>query len=175
MVERRDDGLAPGDRHGPVENDRDVEVAAPGAVGAGCRRAHQAHAAQRVGQHATGSRDELAQLSVDVRAEVGLELHVAILTDAPHWRAMIDHLKLHVRDVERSRAFYEAALAPLGYRLMLEPAPGVVGMGAERPDFWLALDPASTSVAHVAFRVDRTDRVDAFHRAALDAGGRDNG
>jgi len=88
---------------------------------------------------------------------------------------MIDHLKLHVRDVERSRAFYTAALAPLGYRVMLEPAPGVVGLGAERPDFWLALDPASTSVAHVAFRVDRTDRVDAFHRAALDAGGRDNG
>jgi catechol 2,3-dioxygenase-like lactoylglutathione lyase family enzyme len=88
---------------------------------------------------------------------------------------MIDHLKLHVRDVERSRAFYTAALAPLGYRVMLEPAPGVVGLGAERPDFWLAVQPASTGFAHVAFRVDTTDLVDAFHRAALDAGGRDNG
>jgi catechol 2,3-dioxygenase-like lactoylglutathione lyase family enzyme len=88
---------------------------------------------------------------------------------------MIDHLKLHVRDVERSRAFYAGALAPLGYRVMLEPAPGVVGLGADRPDFWLALDPRSTGFAHVAFRVDTTDLVDAFHRAALDAGGRDNG
>jgi catechol 2,3-dioxygenase-like lactoylglutathione lyase family enzyme len=88
---------------------------------------------------------------------------------------MIDHLKLHVRDVERSRAFYEAALAPLGYRVMLEPAPGVVGMGADRPDFWLALNPGAAGFAHVAFRVDTPDLVDAFHAAALDAGGRDNG
>ena len=88
---------------------------------------------------------------------------------------MIDHLKLHVRDVERSRAFYEAALAPLGYRVMLEPALGVVGMGAEMPDFWLALDPEAAGFAHVAFRVDTTDLVDSFHAAALDAGGRDNG
>ena len=88
---------------------------------------------------------------------------------------MIDHLKLHVRDVERSRAFYEAALEPLGYRVMLETAPGVVGMGAERPDFWLALDPETTCFAHVAFRADTTAAVEAFHRAALDAGARDNG
>ena len=88
---------------------------------------------------------------------------------------MIDHLKLHVRDVERSRAFYEAALAPLGYRVMLEPAPGNVGMGADRPDFWLAFDPEATGFAHVAFRADTTELVDAFHRAAHDAGGRDNG
>src|SRR3954469_8351583 len=108
---------------------------------------------------------------------------------------MIDHLKLHVRDVERSRAFYAGALAPVGYRVMLEPAPGLVGLGhdrphflpplepaagvgglgADRPHFWVALEPASTGFAHVAFGVDTTDLVDAFHRAALDAGGRDNG
>ena len=88
---------------------------------------------------------------------------------------MIDHLKLHVRDVERSRAFYAAALAPLGYRVILEPAPGIVGMGAEQPDFWLAFDPEITSFAHVAFRADATDLVDAFHRTATDAGYRDNG
>jgi catechol 2,3-dioxygenase-like lactoylglutathione lyase family enzyme len=88
---------------------------------------------------------------------------------------MIDHLKLHVRDVERSRAFYAAALAPLGYRVMLEPRPGEVGMGADRPDFWLASDPDAAGFAHVAFGVDTTDLVDAFHRAGLDAGGRDNG
>jgi catechol 2,3-dioxygenase-like lactoylglutathione lyase family enzyme len=88
---------------------------------------------------------------------------------------MIDDLNLHVRDVERRRAFYAGALAPVGYRVMLEPAPGVVGLGADRPHFWLALEPASTGFAHVAFGVDTTDLVDAFHRAALDAGGRDNG
>jgi catechol 2,3-dioxygenase-like lactoylglutathione lyase family enzyme len=88
---------------------------------------------------------------------------------------MIDHLKLLVRDIERSRAFYAQALEPLGYRIMLEPAPGVIGMGVGRPDFWLAFDPETTSLAHVAFQVEDAGLVDAFHRAALDAGGRDNG
>ena len=88
---------------------------------------------------------------------------------------MIDHLKVFVSDLERSRAFYERALEPLGYRVMLEPAPGVVGMGVDHPEFWLAMQPEMTTTAHVAFRSDSTDHVDAFHRAALDAGGRDNG
>jgi deazaflavin-dependent oxidoreductase (nitroreductase family) len=88
---------------------------------------------------------------------------------------MIDHLRLLVADVARSRAFYDRALAPLGYRVMLEPAPGVVGMGAERPDFWLALHPEATTIVHVAFRAETTGQVDAFHAAAIGAGGRDNG
>jgi catechol 2,3-dioxygenase-like lactoylglutathione lyase family enzyme len=87
---------------------------------------------------------------------------------------MLDHLKLHVSDPDRSRRFYEAALEPLGYRPMLEPAPGVVGMGAGMPDLWLAPGERSGPV-HVAFRVEDTATVDAFHRAALDAGGTDNG
>jgi catechol 2,3-dioxygenase-like lactoylglutathione lyase family enzyme len=87
---------------------------------------------------------------------------------------MIDHLKLHVRDVERSTAFYAAALAPLGYRVMLETETGV-GMGADRPDFWLAGDSRAAGFAHVAFRAGTSDLVDAFHRAGLVAGGRDNG
>jgi catechol 2,3-dioxygenase-like lactoylglutathione lyase family enzyme len=88
---------------------------------------------------------------------------------------MIDHLKLHVRDVERSRAFSTAALEPLGSRVMLEQAPGVLGMGADHPDFGLAFEPDVARFAHVAFRVDTTALVDAFHRTAFDAGGRDNG
>jgi catechol 2,3-dioxygenase-like lactoylglutathione lyase family enzyme len=88
---------------------------------------------------------------------------------------MIDHLKLHVRDIHRSRAFYEAALAPLGYRVMLAPMPGQLGFGAERPDFWLAVDAEAAGFAHVAFGVETTDLVDAFHTAALAAGARDNG
>ena len=88
---------------------------------------------------------------------------------------MIDHLKLMVADVEVSREFYADALAPLGYRVMLEPRSGEIGMGAERPDFWLQETPGPTTTAHVAFVADTVELVDAFHRAALEAGGRDNG
>jgi catechol 2,3-dioxygenase-like lactoylglutathione lyase family enzyme len=87
---------------------------------------------------------------------------------------MIDHIKLHVADAGRSKAFYEEALAPLGYRVVMEPAPGVVGMGTRFPDFWLAQSDSPT-VAHVALRADERAAVDAFHAAALAAGGRDNG
>jgi catechol 2,3-dioxygenase-like lactoylglutathione lyase family enzyme len=88
--------------------------------------------------------------------------------------AMIDHVKLFVADATRSRAFYEQALEPLGYRVLLEPAEGVVGMGSRFPDFWVAEASAATS-AHVAFRVAERTAVDAFHAAALAAGGTDNG
>jgi catechol 2,3-dioxygenase-like lactoylglutathione lyase family enzyme len=88
---------------------------------------------------------------------------------------MIDHLKLFVADPAASRAFYEAALAPLGYRVMLEPAPGVVGMGADRPDFWLAPADGPTTVSHVCFRADSEQQVKRFHAAALAAGATDNG
>jgi catechol 2,3-dioxygenase-like lactoylglutathione lyase family enzyme len=87
---------------------------------------------------------------------------------------VIDHLKLHVADAERSRSFYERALEPLGYRVMLEPVPGVIGMGAEMPDFWIQQDESPTT-AHVAFRAESRELVDAFHKAALAAGGSDNG
>ena len=88
---------------------------------------------------------------------------------------MIDHVKLHVADATRSNAFYEQALAPLGYRVVLEPVPGiVVGMGTRFPDFWIAQSDAPT-VAHVALRADDRGAVDAFHAAALQAGGSDNG
>jgi catechol 2,3-dioxygenase-like lactoylglutathione lyase family enzyme len=88
---------------------------------------------------------------------------------------MIDHVKVPVRDFERSRAFYTQALEPLGYTVLLEPAPVVIGMGAGHPDFWLAFEPEATSTVHLAFRAETVELVDAFHRAALDAGGRDNG
>jgi catechol 2,3-dioxygenase-like lactoylglutathione lyase family enzyme len=87
---------------------------------------------------------------------------------------VIDHVKLHVADAERSRAFYEQALAPLGYRVIMQPAPGLVGMGTGFPDFWVAQSDAPT-VAHVALRAEDREAVDAFHAAALAAGGRDNG
>lgn len=88
---------------------------------------------------------------------------------------MIDHVKLFVADAAASRAFYEAALAPIGYRVMLEPAPGVVGMGKDRPDFWLAPADGKTTVCHLAFRAESEEEVQRFHAAATAAGGEDNG
>jgi catechol 2,3-dioxygenase-like lactoylglutathione lyase family enzyme len=88
---------------------------------------------------------------------------------------MLDHMKLFVSDVDRSRAFYELALQPLGYRVLLEPAPGVVGMGRDFPNFWLAKAEGAPTTAHVAIRADTRRVVDEFHEAALAAGGTDNG
>ena len=87
---------------------------------------------------------------------------------------MIDHLGLSVTDLARSREFYRKALAPLGYGVIME-FPGAVGLGAQgKPDFWLGAGTAPTPV-HVAFLSPDRKTVDAFHAAALAAGGKDNG
>jgi catechol 2,3-dioxygenase-like lactoylglutathione lyase family enzyme len=88
---------------------------------------------------------------------------------------MLDHIKLFVSDVDRSKAFYELAFQPLGYRVLLEPAAGIVGMGRDFPNFWLAQAEGSSTTAHVAIRADTRSVVDEFHAAALAAGGTDNG
>ena len=86
---------------------------------------------------------------------------------------MIDHVTLRASDFAKSRAFYEAALAPLGYEVIME-FEQAVGMGSGGfPDFWLGAGEPSRK-AHLAFRTDRA-AVDAFHAAALGAGGEDNG
>jgi catechol 2,3-dioxygenase-like lactoylglutathione lyase family enzyme len=89
---------------------------------------------------------------------------------------VIDHLKLFVADLERSAGFYEQALAPLGYAVKLRHDELGVAFGRERPELWLAHRPElPTTVAHVALRADDRATVDAFHAAALAAGGTDNG
>jgi catechol 2,3-dioxygenase-like lactoylglutathione lyase family enzyme len=90
---------------------------------------------------------------------------------------MLDHVGFAVSDHERSRAFYERAFTPLGLALLIEPVPGVGGFGADRkPFFWIdTRRPAGPSAIHVAFAVDERATVDAFHAAALEAGGTDNG
>jgi catechol 2,3-dioxygenase-like lactoylglutathione lyase family enzyme len=95
---------------------------------------------------------------------------------------MIDHSGLKITDPAKSRRFYEAALAPLGYRVLMEvPAEhtgGMVVLGygvPPKPDFWVAQGTPETPRVHVAFRAGSREEVDAFHRAALAAGGRDNG
>jgi catechol 2,3-dioxygenase-like lactoylglutathione lyase family enzyme len=87
----------------------------------------------------------------------------------------IDHVRLPVSDIDVSRAFYAAALAPLGYRVVYDQD-GSLGFGDdEREPLALASGPAPAARTHVAFTASSTDEVDAFHAAALAAGGRDNG
>jgi len=88
---------------------------------------------------------------------------------------MIDHVSLNVKDFGASRAFYEPALAALGYEPVME-FPKAMGFGAGRkPSFWIAQREPAGSGVHVAFHCDDRATVDAFHAAALGAGGRDNG
>lgn len=96
---------------------------------------------------------------------------------------MIDHIGLAVRDIGRSRAFYEAALAPLGIVPLMTVKPDetesggtAVGFGmGNNPFFWIGDNERPGEGTHVAFRVEARADVDAFYRAALQAGGRDNG
>ena len=79
-------------------------------------------------------------------------------------------------DYDASRAFYDSALAPLGMKLMMEPIERVGGYGDDFPFFWIAQrDRGPDSGVHVAFRVEDRATVDAFHEAAVGAGGKDNG
>lgn len=97
---------------------------------------------------------------------------------------MIDHLGMTVRDLAASRAFYEAALAPIGYSVLMA-FPGAVGLGKNgKPDFWIgdlqasywtADHQAGRAPIHIAFHTDSREVVDAFYAAAMAAGGRDFG
>jgi catechol 2,3-dioxygenase-like lactoylglutathione lyase family enzyme len=87
---------------------------------------------------------------------------------------MIDHVTLRVRDLAAAKAFYSAALAPLGYQVGKE-YPGAIGLGIGGTlDFWLAPDPDARP-QHLAFTAPDRAAAAAFHAAALAAGGTDNG
>jgi catechol 2,3-dioxygenase-like lactoylglutathione lyase family enzyme len=90
---------------------------------------------------------------------------------------MLDHVGIEVADFKRSRSFYEMALAPLGITVVMEPMPEAVGFGeGGKPYFWvMARGRPPVSGAHVSFAAADRDAVDAFHAAALTAGGTDNG
>ena len=88
---------------------------------------------------------------------------------------MIDHTGVAVLNLRKSKAFYAAALAPLGYSALME-FEQVAGFGiAPKPDFWIAEGAPNVPPIHVAFRADSRAQVDAFYKAAIAAGGRDNG
>ena len=86
---------------------------------------------------------------------------------------MIDHMGLLVSDRQRSKAFYTAAFAPLGYTMVMD-GPYGTGFGIAKPDFWLQ-EGKPTDHLHVALKADNRAAVDAFYKAAMAAGGRDNG
>jgi len=101
---------------------------------------------------------------------------------------MIDHTGVVVSDFAASKAFYSTALSAIGLSLLMEfPAsvtgstdvggfgePDTLAQGLS-PEFWLARGTPGSTPVHVAFRVSSHALVDAFHKAALGAGGRDNG
>jgi catechol 2,3-dioxygenase-like lactoylglutathione lyase family enzyme len=98
---------------------------------------------------------------------------------------LIDHIGIIVTDFASSRAFYEKALAAIGYGKLLEFGPEITGTvrvagfgEAPKSDLWIseaAPGKAAGNTTHVALRVASRTLVDAFHAAALAAGGRDNG
>ena len=92
---------------------------------------------------------------------------------------MIDHVSVYVSDVARARDFYTAALAPAGYQVLMQypsaEAPHAVGLGVgKKPDLWLVKG-NPTMTQHVAIASATRSVVNAFHAAALAAGGKDNG
>src|SRR5438128_3309935 len=92
---------------------------------------------------------------------------------------MIDHVSVGVRDLERAARFYAQVLAPLGLsRLVTRPA--TIGFGKTYPEFWINLRSGMAEVAHdsgvhVCLRARSINDVDAFHAAALAAGGGSDG
>lgn len=94
---------------------------------------------------------------------------------------MIDHVGIIVTNWDKSKAFYDAAFAPLGVTLLQlvpEQFTGglkVGGYGRTKPDFWLTEGPEAGPGRHYAFAADGQAEVDGFHAAALANGGADNG
>jgi len=89
---------------------------------------------------------------------------------------MLDHVTIGVGDLDRAKAFYDRALRPLGIERLYAEGTDFAGYGANRKAFfWIGLRADPQTGAHIAFASPDRATVDAFHAAALAAGGRDNG
>jgi catechol 2,3-dioxygenase-like lactoylglutathione lyase family enzyme len=89
---------------------------------------------------------------------------------------MIDHVDIAVTDFSRAKSFYESALKPLGFGLIAEKAGAFAGFGAAGKLFFsIDVGARPKGGTHIAFAARTRAEVDAFHRAAVAAGGRDNG
>ena len=86
---------------------------------------------------------------------------------------MLDHVGLPVSDFERSKRFYEEALSPLGYELIMEHHISGAGFGQSgKPEFWIRQGMPGNGAVHVVSASDDRATVDVFHKAAVAAGGR---
>jgi catechol 2,3-dioxygenase-like lactoylglutathione lyase family enzyme len=92
---------------------------------------------------------------------------------------MLDHIEIAVADIAKARAFYDQTLAAIGVDVVMSVGTGAriaLGYGSEgRPYFWVVQGPPLTGHLHVAFTAKDRSTVQAFHAAAIAAGGRDNG
>ena len=93
---------------------------------------------------------------------------------------MIDHISIAVRDLKKGEAFYTAMLAPLGMAKLREWPDAAIGFGKKYPEFWInrraGMDRvADDSGVHICLRAPSAEAVDAFHAAALKAGGTSDG
>jgi len=88
--------------------------------------------------------------------------------------SIIDHFNLPVKDIERSRRFYEIALEPLGYRFLMQDG-NAVGFGIDNWNFGLVETKTPFSQMHLAFVAGSAEHVHRFYVSALHAGGRANG
>jgi len=86
---------------------------------------------------------------------------------------LFDHVALPVRDIARSRAFYERALRPFGVKVV--ESPSGLGFALGDQDFWIGEGDVAAGSVHIAFAAPDRETVDAFHAAAVEAGGVDNG
>ena len=92
---------------------------------------------------------------------------------------MLNHISIGVRDIARTKAFYDAALKPLGYRALSE-GESSLGYGRDAVVLWISktdtpVAPDPSSGLHFCFDAPSRESVAAFHKAALAAGGKDNG
>jgi catechol 2,3-dioxygenase-like lactoylglutathione lyase family enzyme len=90
--------------------------------------------------------------------------------------SIIDHVGINVSDYEKTKVSYNAALAPLGIKLLME-FPNVGGWGkGQKPELWVAFVPErQISRVHVCLKANSREEVDAFYEAAIAAGFKDNG
>jgi catechol 2,3-dioxygenase-like lactoylglutathione lyase family enzyme len=128
--------------------------------------------------------DATLALVVDLDREAGLPDEAAVLRDAIHEfmkeRTMLDHMILTVSNVERSLAFYEAALKPLNIKFFLPykgegDHPDLWGFGdGKRAFFWIKQGKPDPASIHWGFMAENSGKVDEFYKAAMSAGARDN-
>ncbi len=89
---------------------------------------------------------------------------------------MLEHVGVPISDFKKAKKFYLAALTPLGYKLTQEYSPEAAGFKeGGHTSFWISKKKGKITAIHVAFLAKNKKRVDEFYKAAIKAGGKDNG